>query len=111
MGLPVHSYVRLLPLFTGLETLKIVQDRDMNKRKEACYLDIDNGLWGRSCRTSQIARENCALRCVSTACYNTIYADDPLEEGEIDIKRGRDIRHCLRREIQEEKLSSKHGTE
>ncbi|KAL2642030.1 hypothetical protein R1flu_009617 [Riccia fluitans] len=81
----------------------------MNKRKEACYLDIDSGIWGRACRSSHIAKENCALRCVSTACYNTIYADDPLEDGEVDIKRGRDFRLCLRREIQEEKSSSKRG--
>lgn len=37
-----------------------------------------SGLWGRQCKESTIAKENCALRCLSPACYELIYGGDPV---------------------------------
>jgi hypothetical protein len=37
-----------------------------------------SGLWGWQCKSSMIAKENCALRCLSTPCYELIYASDPV---------------------------------
>ncbi|BBN12585.1 hypothetical protein MPTK1_5g21280 [Marchantia polymorpha subsp. ruderalis] len=101
------AVLMLSPLCLAKYERPAISDRDLNRRKEACYVDIDNGLWGRGCRSSQIAKENCALRCVSGGCYNTVYGEDPLEEGEVDIRRGREFRNCLRKEIQEEKKLAK----
>jgi hypothetical protein len=53
-----------------------VSDRDLAKRKISCYQDIDNGLWGSHCRSSAINKENCALRCVSHSCYDSVYGND-----------------------------------
>jgi hypothetical protein len=53
-----------------------LQDRDLAKRKISCYQDIDNGLWGSHCRSSAINKENCALRCVSHSCYDSVYGND-----------------------------------
>ena len=39
---------------------------------------FSSGLWGWDCKFSAIAKENCALRCVSAACYGKIYGEDPV---------------------------------
>ncbi|KAI5070391.1 hypothetical protein GOP47_0014734 [Adiantum capillus-veneris] len=66
-----------------------------------------SGLWGWHCKSSAIEKENCALRCVSAACYEKIYGDDPLEEGEIDFKRGREFQYCVRKESIGESITGK----
>ena len=43
------------------------------------------------------------LRCVSGRCYEAVYGGDALEEGEIDVKRGRTFRSCARAELREAK--------
>lgn len=40
-----------------------------------------SGLWGWSCKSSAIARENCALRCLSPACFELIYESDPVRQS------------------------------
>ncbi|RUS76385.1 hypothetical protein EGW08_015865 [Elysia chlorotica] len=37
------------------------------------------GLWG-------VDHTKCIRRCMSEVCYNEIYKDDELEEGEIDVR-------------------------
>ncbi|KAI4312612.1 hypothetical protein MLD38_037416 [Melastoma candidum] len=56
--------------------------------EERCYADVESGLWGWQCKSSAIAKENCALKCLSPACYELVYESDPLEEGEKDFIRG-----------------------
>jgi hypothetical protein len=41
---------------------------------------------------------NCVNNCTSPACFQEIYASNPLEDGEIDDRRSRDFTSCLRRE-------------
>ncbi|KAG0563428.1 hypothetical protein KC19_8G030600 [Ceratodon purpureus] len=71
-------------------------DRDLGERKLQCYMDIDSGLWGDRCKASPIDKENCALSCVSPSCYESVYGNDPLEEGEVDLRRGRQFKACIR---------------
>ena len=47
--------------------------------------------------------DNCVLRCVSGRCYDAVYGADALEEGEMDVKRGRTFRSCARTELREAK--------
>ncbi|OIW18850.1 hypothetical protein TanjilG_25293 [Lupinus angustifolius] len=42
-----------------------------------------------------IARENCALQCLSPPCYELIYETDPLEEGEKDANRSQEYKYCM----------------
>lgn len=42
---------------------------------------------------------NCVLSCISPACYNRVYEDEPLEDGEIDVRRARDFEDCLKDEF------------
>ncbi|RDY14854.1 Glutamate--tRNA ligase, chloroplastic/mitochondrial [Mucuna pruriens] len=72
-----------------------ISDAQVRKNKLQCYTDIDSGLWGWTCKSSMIARENCALRCLSPACYELIYESDPLEEGEKDFTRGQEYKYCM----------------
>ncbi|XP_038990874.1 uncharacterized protein LOC120113888 isoform X1 [Hibiscus syriacus] len=72
-----------------------VHDSEIKKKKSGCYADIDSGLWGGHCKSSSIAKENCALKCLSPACYELIYESDPLEEGEKDYIRGQEFKYCM----------------
>eukprot|EP01018_Ginkgo_biloba_P008003 Gb_19036 [translate_table: standard] len=74
-----------------------ISDQEVREKKDLCYADIENGMWGWQCKSSAIAKENCALRCLSPVCYDHIYDDDPLEEGEVDYKRGREFKYCMQR--------------
>ena len=42
---------------------------------------------------------NCVNRCVSPSCYAEVYADNPLEDGEIDQTRSRLFVSCVRQEV------------
>lgn len=37
-----------------------------------------SGLWGDACKASPIDKENCALACVSSSCYDSVYGFDPV---------------------------------
>ncbi|XP_024402040.1 uncharacterized protein [Physcomitrium patens] len=95
-------------------------DREIADRKVRCYQDIDNGLWGDACKASEIDKENCALACISSTCYNSVYGGDPvrfsllqelfLEEGEIDLRRGRQFKACIQGLLKSERLAKVRST-
>ncbi|KAL6964871.1 hypothetical protein U1Q18_035924 [Sarracenia purpurea var. burkii] len=72
-----------------------ISDTEIREKKNQCYADIESGLWGWQCKSSMIAKENCALRCLSPACYELVYEGDPLEEGEKDIFRSQEYKYCM----------------
>jgi hypothetical protein len=47
---------------------------------------------------------NCVNECVSSKCYQSVYAKSPLEDGEIDVFRDRQFAHCVRSEQKERNL-------
>lgn len=40
---------------------------------------------------------NCVNECISPECFSKVYAQEPLEDGEIDSARNREFVTCLRR--------------
>ncbi|CAL5195365.1 unnamed protein product [Lathyrus oleraceus] len=56
-----------------------------------------------------IARENCALRCLSPSCYELIYESDPLEEGEKDFIRSQEYKYCMHKLSMGETLEGVKG--
>ncbi|KAA8515757.1 hypothetical protein F0562_018632 [Nyssa sinensis] len=72
-----------------------VTDIEIREKKNQCYADIESGLWGRQCKSSMIAKENCALWCLSPSCYELVYESDPLEEGEKDYTRSQEYKYCM----------------
>lgn len=45
--------------------------------------------------------DNCVNKCTSTACFDEVYASEPLEPGEIDMPRWRSFERCVRQEARE----------
>ncbi|GKY99929.1 hypothetical protein MPSEU_000946500 [Mayamaea pseudoterrestris] len=42
---------------------------------------------------------NCVNACLSPACFQQVFGDSPLEDGEIDLTRAREYDLCLKEEI------------
>ncbi|KAL0904373.1 hypothetical protein M5K25_026469 [Dendrobium thyrsiflorum] len=94
-------------------TRRPISEAEIRDKKKACYADIESGLWGWKCRSSITEKENCALRCLSSACYQLIYESDPLEEGEKDHTRNHEYKYCLHNDLsnaitKELQLTHKH---
>ncbi|KAK1651923.1 hypothetical protein QYE76_069728 [Lolium multiflorum] len=83
------------PPAAAMSSTRAITDNEIREKKNACYADIENGLWGFACRSSATEKENCVLRCASPECYNLIYGGDPLEEGELDYIRGQEYKYCM----------------
>mmetsp|Transcript_15107 Transcript_15107/g.28443 ORF Transcript_15107/g.28443 Transcript_15107/m.28443 type:complete len:113 (-) Transcript_15107:280-618(-) len=49
---------------------------------------------------------NCVNNCTSALCFKEVYADEPLEDGEIDDKRQKLYNSCLRRETKNAKKAA-----
>ncbi|XP_073064905.1 uncharacterized protein [Primulina eburnea] len=86
-----------------------ISDSEIKEKKNECYADIESGLWGQQCTSSMIAKENCALRCLSPVCYELIYESDPLEEGEKDYTRNSEYKYCMHRVSLGESLDGIRG--
>ncbi|KAH7687161.1 hypothetical protein IHE45_04G150400 [Dioscorea alata] len=87
-----------------------ISDNEVGAKKNACYSDIESGMWGWKCKSSMIEKENCALRCVSPVCYELIYGGDPLEEGEKDYVRSQEFKYCLHKSSLGESLDGVKGS-
>ncbi|XP_047954137.1 uncharacterized protein LOC125200542 [Salvia hispanica] len=87
-----------------------ISDAETRQKKNDCYADIESGLWGEQCKSSTIAKENCALRCLSPICYELIYESDPLEEGEKDFTRSSEYKYCMHRASLGESLDGIRGS-
>lgn len=55
-------------------------DKFQKKRKDECTL-------GPCAHLPKEVNDNCVNQCFSLLCFNKIYAENPLEEGEYDVKR------------------------
>ncbi|XP_057967587.1 uncharacterized protein LOC131157437 isoform X2 [Malania oleifera] len=87
-----------------------ISDTEIRQKKNECYADIESGLWGWQCKSSVIAKENCALRCLSPPCYGLVYKSDPLEEGEKDFVRSQEYKYCMHRLSMGESLEGVRGS-
>lgn len=67
-------------------------DTELRSTRVLCEKDICSGF---------IPEEsmNCVFLCVSPACYENIYANTPLEDGEIDIPRAKEFEKCVKDEL------------
>ncbi|KAK9742691.1 hypothetical protein RND81_03G191600 [Saponaria officinalis] len=96
--LSMHLLFCTTPVYSK-SSRRPISDAEIRSKKDDCYIDIESGLWGLDCKSSTIAKENCALRCLSPRCYEIIYESDPLEEGEKDLVRSQEYKFCLYKEI------------
>ncbi|XP_076434711.1 uncharacterized protein LOC143274699 [Babylonia areolata] len=55
-------------------------DKKYRNAKQRCEMSSEcHGLWG-------VDHTKCVRICISETCYNELYGDDPLEEGEVDVR-------------------------
>ena len=104
-------YLELVGLLVLLLLLGIVeskpvngntQDRPWKLKKSECE-EFDCG---------HLIKEeayNCVNNCTSTVCFDKIYAESPLEDGEIDLERHRLFITCLRNEVKLNRVSGLIG--
>jgi len=55
--------------------------------------------------------DDCVFKCVSDACYNEVYASEPLEPGEVDRTRQSKFNACVRKEKDEEEKADAKADE
>jgi hypothetical protein len=67
------------------------QDRAWKMKKTSCEEDACSHL-------IKDEAYNCVNNCTSADCFSQIYAETPLEDGEIDTDRNRQFISCLRKE-------------
>ena len=55
-------------------------DKKYRAAKQRCEMSSEcQGIFG-------VKQVECIRMCISETCYNELYANDPLEEGEIDVR-------------------------
>jgi hypothetical protein len=74
---------------------RVAFSRELRRRQAQCLRHDDC----RDASHDEGYSEDCELRCISPACHNQVYADDPLEEGEIDLGRTLRFKACIAREM------------
>lgn len=45
----------------------------------------------------------CVSRCISAACHEEIYGENPLEDGEINVPRAREFEKCVKEQLRAER--------
>ena len=82
----------------GANNFNAKYDRSWKKKKADCerytcsqYLP-DEGM-------------NCVNECTSQPCYQEVYAYEPLEDGEVDVKRAKQFTNCLRKDARQQEVS------
>uniref|UniRef100_A0A0G4GQ10 Uncharacterized protein n=1 Tax=Chromera velia CCMP2878 TaxID=1169474 RepID=A0A0G4GQ10_9ALVE len=53
--------------------------------------------------------DDCVDKCLSPQCYQDIFAENPLEPGEVDRKRRNDFMNCVKKEVDVERRTKRKG--
>ncbi|KMZ76216.1 hypothetical protein ZOSMA_105G00460 [Zostera marina] len=105
----VFVFFHIFAISVAAKSGRAITDLEIAEKKSSCNADIVSGLWGRRCKSSMIEKENCALRCLSSQCYDYIYGGDPLEEGERNHIRWQEFKYCMHRSSLGESLDGVKG--
>jgi hypothetical protein len=107
MGLfphPLWSFIITVLLYlslfatTTLANMNTKYDRLWKRRKTDCENKICNHLL-------PFEDMNCVNECISATCYREVYSSEPLEDGEIDIRRSKLFSMCIRKEARQHEVS------
>ncbi|KAJ1451247.1 hypothetical protein M885DRAFT_530139 [Pelagophyceae sp. CCMP2097] len=80
-------------LCAGADAAKRAGDRALRLKRGGCE---------DACEASHpdlVDGSNCVHECVSGPCYAAVYAQEPLEDGEVDSKRSRAFTNCVHRDL------------
>ena len=89
--------ILLLPkLVTGASTPGGKRNKKLLQQYEAMRLECARG----ECKEFLPEESSmCVSNCISTACHQDIYGKNLLEDGEIDVVRGRAFQRCVKDEL------------
>ena len=84
---------RLLFTIIALATAKNQnRDRAFRARRRECETQTCAGM-------QPGTNMNCVNQYISPSCFDEIYAEEPLEDGEVDSKRSRLFQNCARKSL------------
>ena len=84
---------RILFTIIALATAKNQnRDRAFRARRRECETQTCSGM-------QPGTNMNCVNQCISPSCFEEIYAEEPLEDGEVDSKRSRLFQNCARKSL------------
>lgn len=93
----------LAPLVTGAAGAAARNNHQRNRRKRselrARRLRLECQNEGECALLVPEESLNCVNRCMSKDCYARIFANDPLEDGEVDLVRGQQFEDCVQEEL------------
>lgn len=82
-----------------------VQDKDYREAYGVCEADASKC----GAIKPDSAKPPCVLKCMSPKCYQEVYGQDALEEGELDYTRRREYKTCFRKEVNERRALEKEA--
>jgi molecular chaperone DnaJ len=90
----------LLVLLILLILPPLVEAANPKKRSEQEMRNLRSSCFRETCNM-YIPEEsaNCVYACISPSCYQQIFGQEPLEDGEVDVERSRQFDACLRDEF------------
>ena len=84
---------RILFTIIALTTAKNQnRDRAFRARRRECETQKCSGM-------QPGTNMNCVNACISQSCFDEIYGEEPLEDGEVDSKRSRLFQSCARKSL------------
>ena len=106
IAVPNHrSWCTSSPLRARCLKRRTSQDKDYREAYGVC--EAEQNKCGQI--KPETAKPPCVLRCMSAKCYQQIYGQDELEEGELDYTRRREYKTCFRKELNERKAVEKES--
>ena len=84
--------IKLLTIIALTTAKNQNRDRAFRARRRECETQKCSGM-------QPGTNMNCVNQCISPSCFDEIYAEEPLEDGEVDSKRSRLFQNCARKSL------------
>jgi Domain of unknown function (DUF4787) len=104
----VAVVVKILLILLILFSLpKLVTAESAKQRRKRTELKLRKLRWTCQNERMECARLvpqeslNCVNLCISAACYQQVYGEYPLEDGEVDVKRAMAFEGCVKNELRD----------
>jgi hypothetical protein len=103
----VVKILLILLILFSLPKLVTVSAESAKQRRKRTELKLRKLRWACQNERLECARLvpqeslNCVNLCVSVACYQQVYGEYPLEDGEVDVKRAMAFEGCVKNELRD----------
>jgi Domain of unknown function (DUF4787) len=103
----VVKILLILLILFSLPKLVTVTAESAKQRRKRTELKLRKLRWACQNERLECARLvpqeslNCVNLCISTACYQQVYGEYPLEDGEVDVQRALAFEGCVKNELRD----------